>query len=109
MVVLKLGHAVLIDFNMLQTILSQASISTVVGIAAPESEREAAGIVGIVPIVAAVPEMPEVTSVVETVAVKVAGVPSKAAEVMTAAEAVVPEDLVTTALVAAMTCVAAGH
>ena len=58
---------------------------------------------------AAVPEMPEVTSVVETVAVKVAGVPSKAAKVMTAAEAVVPEDLVTAALVAAMTCVAAGH
>jgi hypothetical protein len=87
---------------------SRASISTVVGITASEDKREAAGIVGIVPIIAA-PEMPEVTSVLETVAVKVAAMAVKAAEVMTAVEAVVPEDLVTAAVVAAMTSVTAGH
>ena len=54
--------------------------------------------------------MPEVTSVVETVVVKVAAVAVKAAEVMTAVEAVVPEDLVmTAAVVAAMAPVTAGH
>ncbi|WP_271899449.1 hypothetical protein [Candidatus Phyllobacterium onerii] len=53
--------------------------------------------------------MPEVTPVVKTVAFEPAAVAAKAAEVMATVEAVVPEDLVTAAVVAAMTSVTAGH